>query len=86
MLLTLLLILIHNISQLGKVLFHFVLDDLAIAVLNSLEISLCLSKLILSVEYQGFSALNFELNVSHDLWNNIYLAGIKIQLINALRA
>lgn len=49
--LTFLFIIIHDFSKLAKVFFHFALYNLSITLLNSMEIALSLTKLVLSILY-----------------------------------
>ena len=54
-------------------LFHLVLYDLTISLLNSLKVALGLCKLILAVKYQSLRTLDLLSDIPHDLWDYIDL-------------
>jgi hypothetical protein len=71
--LTCFFIFIHNTLKLREMLFHLVLDNLSVTLLDPLKVSLGLSKLVPAVEYKCFCALDLLFYISHNLWYYIYL-------------
>lgn len=65
-------------------LLHLVLYYLSIALLNSLKVGLCLSKLVFPVQDQGLCALNFLFDISHYLRYYVDLVWGQIHFVYAL--
>lgn len=65
-------------------LFHFILNDLSVTLLNSLKVFLSILKLIFAIEYGGFGASNFLLDILHHLRNDFNLVVGQSLLVNAL--
>jgi hypothetical protein len=73
---TFLFIIVHDFSELAKVFFHFALNNLSVALLYSVEVALGLSKLVLSILYQVFGAVDLLLYFTDCVRNYFYLRSI----------
>jgi hypothetical protein len=83
---TFLFIIVHDFSELAKVFFHFALNNLSVALLYSVEVALGLTKLVLSILYQVFGAVDLLLYFTDCVRNYFYLRSIQVQFVNALSA
>jgi hypothetical protein len=68
---TRLFVFIHDVAQLSEVLFHLVLDDLAVTLLYPSEVGLSLSQLIFAIKNQRFGRLYFQFDLSHNIRDDI---------------